>query len=434
MVMIIIGFAQTFADMGLGNALIQRQDAQKTHLSSLFWINVATGFLIFVIILLIRPLVVLYFDQPDLSGYLVYSSLIFLIAPFGQIFKTLLHKDLAFGRLAVVDMGEMLVYAAVTISMAVAEQGVLSLIFGQVARSLFETLAVIILYRKIWLPVFYFNLGEIKSYLGFGAFQMGERAVNYLSSNIDYIIIVRFLGPTALGYYTLAYQLMIFPLSRINPVITKVAFPVFSKVQDDNARLSRGYCKAINYIAAVTFPMLIGMFALAPQFITLVYGSNWEPSILILQIFCFVGIAKSLGNPVGSILLAKGRADIGFYWNIFAVAATATAVLIGVRWGINGVAFAILALQIPFFFIIQPITNRLIDLRFGRYFESLRYPFYCSIIMYAVIYVIRTGLYTVSVPGFFVASILGGALVYAAVYYSQDKSIFVELKSMVQGK
>jgi O-antigen/teichoic acid export membrane protein len=226
---------------------------------------------------------------------------------------------------------------------------------------------------------------------------------------------------------------VIFPLVRINPVITKVAFPAFSKIQDDNPRLRKGYCKVVNYISVLTFPMLAGMLMVAPEFIRLVYGAKWEPSILILQILCLVGVFKSLGNPISSVLLSKGRADIGFYWNVFAIIMVSIAVIVGVNWGILGVAIAILILQAPSFFIIQPIVNRLIDLKFKQYIKAIESPFICSVIMVVGIILLRIILKNSNMLSLFITIIVGGVIIYTVSYYIKDRDFFIELKSILKG-
>ncbi len=433
MIMVVIGFAQAFADMGLSNAIIQRQKVEEDHLSSFFWINVFTGIILFVFILLCRPIAVFYFKQSSLSDYLIFAAFIFLITPVGQIFTTLLRKQLKFKALSKIEIAGTAVYSVTAIGFAFSKFGVLSLIFGQLVRSLVTVIIYFIIFRKTWLPRFHFSIKEIKSYLSFGAFQMGERAVNYLSANIDYIIIGRFLGPAALGFYTLAYQIVIFPLTKINPIITRVAFPAFSKIQDDNSRMKRGYCKVVNYISMISFPMLTGMIVVAPEFIRLVYGPKWEASIIILQILCLVGVFKSLGNPIGSVLLAKGRADIGFYWNVFAVIAVTIAVIVGANWGIVGVAIAILILQVPLFFIIQPIVNKLIELKLSEYFKAIKSPVFCSIGMLSGILILRMIISNIGTLPLFIIIISAGMLIYTSLYYIKDRALFVELKSLLKG-
>jgi O-antigen/teichoic acid export membrane protein len=210
---------------------------------------------------------------------------------------------------------------------------------------------------------------------------MGSRILNYISANADYLLIAKFLSATSLGLYTLAYHMAVFPLTQISTIITRVTFPTFSTIQDDNARLRVGYLKAIKYTSLITFPMLAGLAVVAPEFIPIVIGEKWMPMVLPLQILCIAGVLKSVGTQVGTILLSKGRSDIQFKWNIFATIVLPIAILVGVQHGITGVATAITVVGSFLFLIIQKITNNLIDLSFHDFFKALYPAAACSTIL-----------------------------------------------------
>ncbi len=434
MIMVVIGFASAFADMGVSNAIIHRQDATSDQLSSLYWLNIIAGVIIFLLICVSTPLVVGFYHEPRLSKLLYLAALVFLITPLGQQFQILLQKELKFDGLAKIEMTTTVLNAIVTIGAAFAGLGVYSLIWGQLVATSTRVALLCCNGWRQWRPSFRFSKQDIKGYMSFGFYQMGERTVNFLSANIDYIIIGRILGPAALGFYTLAYQIAIFPLIKINPVITRVMFPIFSKIQNDNNTFKIGYSKAINYITLISFPMLAGMFVIAPEFVTLFLGEKWEPSITVLQILCTIGAFKSLGNPIGAVLYAKGRADIGFYWNILAMVLVGIAVIIGVNWGINGVAIAILALQLPMFFMIQPIVNGLIEMKMIQYLRLLKTPLICSAVMLMGIIFLKAGMTNLDTPLIFTATVIGGTMIYVSVYYLMDKTTFREVVSMIGGK
>jgi lipopolysaccharide exporter len=431
MVMVVIAFLQLFSDMGLSNALIHRQDIKECHFSSFFWANILSGIVLFLVVLLIRPLVVMYFKEPRLSNYLIFAAFLMLIIPGNQMFITLLKKELRFKTLSKVEILSTSIYSISAIGLALAKFGVLSLILGQLARSLFTLGIFFIIFWKTWLPKFHFSYEEIKDSLSFGAFQLGERTVNYFRANVDYIIIGHFLGATQFGFYVLAFQIIAFPMTRISPIISRVAFPAFSKVQTDNSLIRAGYCKILKYVSMVTFPMMVGMFAVAPEFIKLVYGPKWEPSIIVLQILCLVGLFWSVGTLVGSVLLAKGRADIGFYWNSFVVLVKTIVLIIAVNWGIVGIAVAILLLRAPFFTGMQSIVNRLIDLKFAQYFKAVGSSFICSIIMLVGIFLIRLIFKDTDKLFLLPVCVIAGTIIYFVSYFIKDKEGFLEAKSML---
>jgi O-antigen/teichoic acid export membrane protein len=433
MIMVVIGLAQAFSDMGISNAIIHRQDATRDQLSSLYWLNILAGGLVFAVVCAFTPLIVFFYREPRLLDLLYLTAFIFLITPFGQQFQILLQKELKFEGLAKIEAATAATNSTVAVVSAMAGLGVYSLVIAQLAGTLAKVALLCAVGWRHWRPSLHFARRDLKGYVSFGLYQMGERSVNYLNAHMDYIIIGRFLGPAALGFYTLAFQLVTFPLMKLNPVITKVMFPIFSKIQNDNESFRKGYGKVINYIALISFPLMIGMLIVAPEFIVLFFGEKWMASIPVLQILCLVGLFKSMGNPVGAILLAKGRADIGFYWNIFTMIIVSIAVVVGVNWGINGVAYAILILQAPLFFIIQPIVNNLINMKMTQYFEAIVTPFICSMAMLAGIILLKIIVGNLDAPVIFATSVLTGLLIYFVAYYLKDRDSFREVFSLIRG-
>jgi O-antigen/teichoic acid export membrane protein len=145
---------------------------------------------------------------------------------------------------------------------------------------------------------------------------MGEKTTNYFSVNIDKLIIGKILGSAALGYYSLAWQIIIMPLTKINPMVTRVAFPVFSIIRFDTLKLNEYYNKMLLILMVINFPIYIGLFYFGKPVVSILYGASWMESANLIQILSFVGLAKSFGNPGGAVVLSHGRADVGFWWNI----------------------------------------------------------------------------------------------------------------------
>ncbi|MHB8840629.1 MAG: MOP flippase family protein [Candidatus Aquicultor sp.] len=340
--MVIIGFAQVFVDMGISNAIIYRQDTTHEQLSSLYWLNVIAGIAVFGLMVICIPLFVRFYNEPRLSGLIFWAALSFIVMPFAQQFQILLQKELLFNRLAKVEIVGAVFGASIAILAAILRQGSYSLVWGWLTTVMVRSLLLIGLGWREWRPSFHFARVDLKGYTSFGLYQMGERSINYFATNLDKLLIGRLLGTTSLGYYSVAYQLMLRPMSLLNPMITKVVFPLLSKIQHDNTRLNRGYLQMTEVISFMSMPVYLGMLAVARPLMHLLLGSGWDPSVTVFQILAFLGILYSLGNPIGSLLLAKGRADIGFWMNIYGLAVYVIAIWTGSHWGINGVAWALL--------------------------------------------------------------------------------------------
>lgn len=381
MVTVVIGLANAFGDMGISNAIIHRQDSTRRQLSSLYWLNIFSGIAVFIIVVIITPLIVDFYEEPAIRLPLYFLSLSFIILPFGLQFKMLLQKNLQFDKIAGSEICNAVISLVVSVILALRNLGVYSLVWGQLAGIMVGTLLYMAYGWRAYRPEFHFQTQDLKGYLSFGLYQMGERMTNYFSANLDYIIIGKFLGAVPLGIYTLAYQLVVVPLVKINPVITNVMFPVFSKMQHDNKRLASGYLKVVSLIAMISFPLLTGLAVVSPIIIPLFWGDKWLGAIPLIQILCVMGILKSLGNCIGSVLLAKGRADIGFKINVVSVMLYLCAFFYMVRLGVIYIAIAHVIIPILLLPVFLLILNRQIGLKASEFFSVLARPFAGSIIM-----------------------------------------------------
>lgn len=387
MIMVVVGFAQSFSDMGLSNAIIQRKGTTKEQLSSLYWLNILSGIIVFILVLIFTPFVVSFYNEPQLESLLFMISFVFLITPIGQQFQVLLEKDLKFDIIAKIDILSSVFGVILSIFLAFLGQDVKALVWGLIVTTSIKSVSFLVIGWKKSRPIFYFNIRELKGFLRFGFYQMGEKSLNYFSANSDYILIGRYLGAEVLGVYTLAYQLVVIPLSKINPMLTKVAFPIFSKVQNDNELIRRGYLEIAKLLSFIIFPLLIGLALTSEFIIPLFFGVGWEESIVLIQILAPLGMIKTLGNPNGSILLAKGHADIAFKWNLFVGITNFTVFFISVKFGLYALTWSYVFLVCFYFILMQKILSVIIDLDLKEYFKAIRIPFIISISMGAFVYI-----------------------------------------------
>lgn len=130
MILVVIGFARLFADMGISNAIIYRHDATREELSSLYWLNILAGIAVFFIVCASVPLVAAFYHEPRLNNLMYLAAIVFLITPFGQQFQILLQKELQFNQLAKIEIIGSITNAMVAITLAFWEMGVFSLIWA----------------------------------------------------------------------------------------------------------------------------------------------------------------------------------------------------------------------------------------------------------------------------------------------------------------
>ena len=369
---VVVGFAQAYADVGMGNAVIHRQDATHRQLSSLYWLNVLAGIAIFCVVQILAPLLAGFWHAPVLEQVTRWCAVIFLIEPLGQQFRLQMEKELHFGLLAAIEIGASMMAITVALYTALHGAGVFALVWGQLAGTTCKAVCLVILGWSKAPPSFCLEINELKGFLRFGFYQMGERSINFLGFNLDKLLLGSLLGMQALGYYNVAYQLMSKPYLVFNPILTRVAFPVFSRMQDDVARMRKVFLKMISIVALIMFPTYALAIALAKPLLDIKLGSTWQPAVGIFQILAVLGFFYSLGNPLGSLLLAKGRTDIGFYLNLFMISLYVPAIWFGARHGGEGVAWCLVAVTafgtFPVGFFVR---HRLVGLRPLEYLATI---------------------------------------------------------------
>jgi len=347
MINVVVGFAQIYSDVGISNAIVSKQNINKNELSSLYYLNLLSGLLVSIIVICFTPVISYFYNEVRLVQPLLWISLIFVIIPIGQQFQVMFVKDLKFNLLAKFDIISYSCGFCFALMSALNNAGVMSLVWGQMATSIIKTSLLVCFGLRVWRPSFRLNFSEIKSYFQFGLYQMGEKTIHFFSTNLDYIIIGKFFGAQTLGYYTFAYQIAILPVMKINPIITQVSLPIFSKVQSDIQRLKRGYIKVIHYLSFINFPIYIGLIFISPILIHWLFAEKWSGSIIFIQILSVMGLIRSTIQPNSSLLISLGRADISFKWTVISMLVLLPCIVSGALVnGALGIAFGSLISQL----------------------------------------------------------------------------------------
>lgn len=352
MVMVIVVMGQAIGDAGISNAIIHYQNATRRELSSLYWVNVLAGAAVCVVVWAAIPAFVALWHEPRLAPLIRWASLALFITPFGLQFQVLLEKELRFRRVATIETGSAVTSLVVGVALALRGHGVYSLVWALVASAAFKALLLIASGLGAWRPSLQLRWKDCSRFLRFGAFQMGERVINQSASEMDKLMIGALIGARPLGFYSVSHSLAMRPFITINPALTRVAFPVFSRVQTDDAKLRKGFLQVVELIGAMMIPLYTAAIVLAGPIIRLGPGPQWEPSIPLLQVLAGSAIFLSLGNPIGSLVLAKGRVGLSLALNVLNIVLAVTAIWIAAPHGVLAVAFAIFIVRVGVMFPI----------------------------------------------------------------------------------
>ena len=338
MAMIFIGFAQFLNELGIGTALIQKQNLQRIEIDSLFWLVVLNSLFLYSITFLSAPLIAQFFNAPRLISILRVLGLNFLLGALIAIPFALLTKELTFDKRCRAELFSNILSSVTVLILALLKFGVWSLVFGSLSRNFL--LILFLNYYSKWIPKLCFSIKKVIELLKFGANVTGSRVFWYLYSNSDYFIVGKVLGEKILGFYSLAFQLSSIPINKIASIINPVALPTFSKLQNEEKELKRYFLKFTRGVSFITFPALIGLMFIADEFVNIVLTKKWAPIIFPLRLLCLVGLIKSMAFLIPPLLNARGKAYLNLRYSLLCFLILPPAFLIGSKFGLKGVVLA----------------------------------------------------------------------------------------------
>lgn len=418
MAAVVLGFIDIFKDLGTGAALIQRKNVSEGLLSSIFWFNVGFGLFATIAAIACAPLIAHMYKEPRVIPILIGMSVSFFMSALTIVHSCLLQRQMAFVTLAKIEVASAVVSYIVGIGAALLGHGVWSLVYQVVTNS--AVFMVLIWFASSWRPRLIFVWLEVKSVMHYSLNLASFNVFYYFAQNVDNLLIGRYLGSEALGYYDLAYRLMTFPMQAISAVFGKVMLPYYAQAQDDLARFRQGFMRSASAIAFVTFPMMLGLLAVREHFVLTLFGTQWTPVIGLLALFAPLAAIRSVATTTGSIYMAMGRADLQLRWGVFTSLFVIGGLAIGLQWGIFGVAAGFTIATLLLLYPTFAIPFRLIGMRVADLVLGLKETALCSLLMFLVLYALDL----VMPPVFTAGSLLCAYLVVGAVSYISFTCLF----------
>ncbi|WPZ09167.1 MOP flippase family protein [Roseivirga spongicola] len=369
MLAIATGFINVIKDFGIGASLVQKKEVDNEEYSTVFWLNLAIGGLLCVLVYLLALPIAIFFEDVRLKGLMEFISLSFFLNSFGIVWSNILLKNLDFKQIFYRNFLATLLSSTVAIALALKGHGYWALAVQVYVRLVSN---LIFNYLRVrWLPEFVFKKAFLSDVLKFSLPLFADKSVNYWMRNVDNLLVGKFLGKSELAFYSKAYSLMLLPVRQLSGTITKVLFPSFSLIQDDPDRIGRVYLKISRVIAFAAFPVMLLLAFKADTFILIVYGDQWERVIPIFRVLSILGMFQAIGTLSGNIYLSQGRTLLMFKVGIFSRALMIMGIVIGLWQG--GLMGMVYGYSITAFIAFLPelyFMGKLINLRLWQILKN----------------------------------------------------------------
>jgi O-antigen/teichoic acid export membrane protein len=362
MAFIFSGLATIFSDLALGGALVQRREISEDDRSTVFWAALAFSFVVAGISIALSPFVAEFFGRKEVEKLVIVLSLSVPLSALTTTQVALLTRRLAYRSLEIRQMAGILAGAVAALAFAAAGFGPWAIVANSLVASAVSTLLV---WRfSTWRPRFVFSFERLRDLSGFGLRLFGIRLMNYANLNADNTLVGRFAGASALGVYSLAYNVMFTPLIRIANPISSVVYPALARMQDDLPRMRRAWLRSKRLSASLLAPAFLIALVSAPDLVPVLFGAKWHAAIPVIQLLAVAGVAHSLVTLNWTLLQGTGRMKVAFRLGLLVSALTVASFGIGVRWGAVGVAAAYASIKLPVVLIDTYVTTRAVRFSF----------------------------------------------------------------------
>lgn len=408
----LIGFLRTLGYVELSRGIVQRREIDEGHLSTAFWASLGSGAALVVIVGAVSPWLGAFARDPLVGRVAFALSFGFVIASASVVQAQVLARRFNYGALALGSVVGTLAGGVVGIGMALLGFGVWSIV-GQILTTGAASMIVLSIAAG-WTPRFHFSRPKFLDLWSFGAPLLVAIVLGYIVRNVDNVLIGRYVGSAALGLYALGYAISLAPILDFGIVLHDVMFSILSRLQDEADRLKRAFLVATGQFTVIALPTMMGLSLVAALLVEVLFGAKWlgaAPVISLLALAGFLQLPTILG-PSG--LQAAGRSDVSLQWTALSAALYPLAFVVGVRWGIVGVAVGYLAASVVSLPVRHLLISRIIGATAADVWRVASPGVIGSLIMAVCLLPARTVLMASGLPR---VLILGAVIVLGVVVY-----------------
>ena len=308
MVAVFITVFNVFVDSGLGNALIQKKDADDLDFSSVFWFNVVWCVVLYGVLFLISPLVASFYHREELTQILRVLGLQIVISGVKNVYQAYVSRTMQFRKFFFSTLGGTVGAAVIGITMAYRGYGVWALVAQQLFNVLTDTVILTITVK--WHPKRIFSFERLKGLLSYGWKLLLSALLDTLYNEARSLIIGRKYTSEDLAFYNRGELFPQVIAANVNTSIDSVLLPTMSREQDERDKVRAMTRRAIMTSTYIMAPLMIGIACIGTPLVRLILTEKWLPCVPYLQIFCASMLFFPIHTANLNAIKALGRSDL----------------------------------------------------------------------------------------------------------------------------
>lgn len=411
MLAVFMAISGSLINCNFGTALIRKQDRTEVDNSTVFFFNIVMSIIFYWILFFSAPYIADFYGMPILIPVTRVIGIKLVIDSFRTIQTVNYTQKLNFKTQAKASVTASVISGVIGIILAYYKFGVWALVWQQISSGLLGTF--LLWYNSPWRPFWAYSWKSFRELFGFGSKLMLSGLINTAYSNIYQISIGKVYKAADLGFYTRAVGFTSLATTSLMSIIQRVSYPVLCTIQNDDARLIEGYRRILKMAVFLTFPMLLGMAAVAKPMVVTLIGEKWLFSAQLLLPICLA----SMWYPVHSInlnlLQVKGRSDLFLKLEIIKKVIGVGILVASIPFGVYWMCWGSLLGSLIALFINTFYTQKLMNFGILKQFKDFMPTLLLSATMGVIVWLTLQVL-PFSSPALLAIGVIEGTLIYIA--------------------
>ncbi len=383
LITVFISIALVFAQSGLGQALVQKKDADNTDFSTVFYFSIIFSIALYGVLFLTAPLIAGFYEEPKLINVIRVLGLSVIIGAANSVQQAYVQKTMQFKRCFWATLSGILVSGIVGIAMAYKGYGVWALVGHHISNQLINI--VILWFAVKWRPILYFSVEKMKELFGYGWKLLCSSLIDAVYQNIYSLIIGKFYSSADLGYYNRGKQFPMLIIQNINSSIDSVLFPVMSEAQEQKDRVKQITRRSIMTSTFFIFPAMAGLAAVSESLTRILLTDKWLPAVPFIQFCCFTYAFWPVHTANLQAIKAVGRSDIFLKLEIIKKIIGIVILIITIPMGLIPMMIGRCVSTITSSFINAFPNRKLLNYSYFEQMKDILPTFLLSIIMFGLV-------------------------------------------------
>lgn len=431
MVTTITVLGQAISDFGLSWATVQRERLTRDQVDALFLINCTFGLFLSALCLLSAPYVATFYHRPELTKIVIAASGTLLLSAVAVQPTALMRRQMRLKELNLCTLWSLLLSAIVAIVMARFGLGYWALVVQLVLLQVIN--AGLSFPLSGYYPRIPRNFLHIGSLLTFGGYSAAYGMINYFARNLDNVLVGKYWGPTALGYYSRAYFLMTLPSLIVMGVFGGVLIPAMASLRSERARMEAAYVRALRWITVSGCTFAVALAAAAPELVDFVYGSKWHAVVPILLWLSAASILQPVQNTAGWLYIVAERGRGMFIMGLIVAGSATLAFGIGISSGPIGVARAYAIANTIIAYPVLAMAHRACGMNIKNSMAEIAPLLICALIMGGVVWIagVEAGAMSLGLYARLALKVITGVLVYTVSLRHFSRPTYSEILTYI---